>query len=324
VKLPDVRSLRSILRLAAPLALTTWACSSVDAPASAADAGATDVDAEVPVDGEVPVDAPPDVDPLADATAPEGGSEGCLKPAKAGVFEGLAIDVLGASRTYTLSVPVGYDPRKAYRLVFGFHSGGRTGASARPYFDLEGRSGGAAIFVYPDGVRGNWDLNTAYADNRDVALFDALVASLRGAYCLDKARTFAMGTSNGAYFVNQLACARGNVLRGIASHAGGGPYMLNGGTYDEKGQLRCPTPPVAAAIFHGLADTNVSPTEGDKAIAHWSHWNGCQAARNPVSPAPCEAPSGCASPVLVCKVPDQGHAIWGPGRQATWDFFAKL
>ena len=324
MNLRDLRPISPFVGVLAPLLLSIGACSSGGALPSTGDARAPEVELDGEADAEAPLDATADASPPADATAPEGGSEGCLLPAKTGVFEGLAIDVMGASRTYTLSVPPGYDPTKAYRLVFGFHSGGRTGASARPYFDIEGRSGGAAIFVYPDGVRGNWDLNTAYAENRDVALFDALVASLRRSFCLDKARTFAMGTSNGAYFVNQLACARGNVLKGIASHAGGGPYMVSGGTYDEKGQLRCPTPPVAAAIFHGLADTNVSPTEGDKAIAHWSHWNGCQAARTPVLPAPCEAPTGCASPVLVCKVPDQGHAIWGPGRQATWDFFAKL
>ncbi|MBL9109469.1 MAG: hypothetical protein JNM74_09375, partial [Myxococcales bacterium] len=46
MKLPVVRAIRFILRLAAPHALTTWACSSVEAPASGADAGATDGVAE--------------------------------------------------------------------------------------------------------------------------------------------------------------------------------------------------------------------------------------------------------------------------------------
>lgn len=232
--------------------------------------------------------------------------------------------VAGVPRTYTLYVPESYDARKAYRLVVGLHSGGRNGASARPYFDLEGRSAGGAIFVYPDGLRGNWDLATAYAQNVDVALFDALVASLGASLCIDKTRIFAVGTSSGAYFVNQLGCARGNVLRAIAAHAGGGPFASTGGTYDAQGQLVCPTPPVAAAIFHGLADTNVSPSEGDKAIAHWTHWNGCTAERKAVTPAPCESPTTCGKPVLVCKIPDQGHAIWAPGRQATWDFFASF
>ena len=283
-----------------------------------------DVDASVPLPIDDGGDRRDVSDPFADATTPANGTPGCLRAAVAGVRESLVLDVAGASRSYTLSVPEGYDARKAYRLVVGYHSGGRTGASARPYFDLESRAGGAAIFVYPDGLRGNWDIATPAPQNRDMALFDALLASLGATYCLDKTRVFAVGTSNGAYFVNQLACARGDSLRAIASHAGGGPFASAGGTYDAKGQLVCPTPPIAAAIFHGLADTNVSPAEGEKAITHWSHWNGCEAARSPTAPAPCETARGCKNPVVVCKGPGQGHAIWGPGRQATWDFFAAF
>lgn len=319
-----------LVPLAGLLALALAAasgCASAS-PSGAADAG---VDEPVgiaplePTDAALAPDATPGPDsgdPFLDASPPPNGTAGCLRASKTGVFEGKTLSVAGVSRGYTLFVPEGYDARKAYRLVVGFHSGGRTGASARPYFGLEEPAAGQAVFVYPDAVGGNWDLATAYPQNRDIAYFDALVAELGGSLCLDKTRVFGVGTSSGAYFVNQLACARGNVLRAIASHAGGGPFASSGGTYDAKGQLICPTPPVAAAIFHGLADTNVSPSEGDKAITHWSHWNGCGAERTPTAPSPCEMPTGCAKPVMVCKVPGQGHAIWAPGRQATWAFFA--
>ena len=293
-----------------------------DAAASEDDAATFPDDAATPERSDAAADAT--VDPYADATAPVNGTAGCLRAVPVGAKDGVTVDVAGITRTYTVYVPESYDGRTAHRLVFRFHSGGRTGASARPYLDLERRAKGAAIFVYPDGVAGNWDLTTAYASNRDVAAFDAIVAKLSASYCLDKTKVFAVGTSNGAYFVNQLACARGDVLRGIASHAGGGPFMTQGGTYDDKGQLRCPTPPVAAAIFQGLADTSVLPSEGEKAITHWTHWNGCAATRAPVAPSPCEAPDGCTNPMLVCKIPGQGHAIWDPSRDAIWDFFARL
>ncbi len=276
-------------------------------PPGADDAGAAEA-------GEEPGDAAP----------PPNGTSGCGKPGVvAGVRENLTLDVGGVSRVYTLWVPESYRANRAYRLVFGLHSGGRNGASARPYLDLESRAQDTAVFVYPDGLRGNWDLETPYPQNRDIALFDALLRSLSDTLCLDKTRVFAVGTSSGAYFANQLACARGDMLRAIASHAGGGPFATPG-KYDDKGHLICPTPAVAAAIFHGLADTNVSPSEGDKAIAHWSFWNECGATREPRAPSPCESPAGCKRPVLVCKVPGQGHAVWAPARQATWDFFAQF
>ena len=40
-------------------------------------------------------------------------------------------------------------------------------------------------------------------------------------YCLDPDRIFAVGHSLGAWFVNSLGCARGDVLRAIATLAGG-------------------------------------------------------------------------------------------------------
>lgn len=299
------------------------ACSSDPMSTPAQDAAVSEPDTSVP---EEPVEAGTDAPVARDATLPQGGSVGCGLPlvGAPGTRENLTLSVGGNARVYTLTVPADYDPYRAYRLVVGLHSGGRTGASARPYLDLETRSNGSAVFVYPDAVRGNWDLETVYTQNQDIAFFDALVAELSDTLCLDKTRIFAVGTSSGAYFVNQLGCARGNVLRAIASHAGGGPFAVSGGTYDEKGRLVCPTPTIAAAIFHGLADTNVAPSEGEKAIAHWSSWNGCSDTRQPTTPSPCEAPVGCKNPVLVCKVPDQGHAIWAPGRQATWDFFASF
>ncbi len=266
--------------------------------------------------------APPGTDAGKDASLPADGTAGCGKaPPSLGAADGVALTVGATTRTYTIALPEGYDPTRAYRLVFGFHSGGRNGAGTRPYYDLESRAGNSAIFVYPDGLKGSWDLETPAEKNRDVAFFDALVATISASHCIDRTRIFAMGTSMGAYLTNQLGCRRGNTLRAIATHAGGGPFELQG-SYDAQGTLVCPERPVAAAIFHGLSDTNVAPSEGDKSIKHWRTVNHCKSSSSPRSPSPCEAPDGCDRPVLICKIPGQGHAIWASGRQATWDFFA--
>jgi len=261
-----------------------------------------------------------------DATLPPNGSRGCGTRgalAKPGPSSGLVVDVGGKKRTYALSVPPTYDEYRAYPLVFNFHSGGRTGASAREYFGFESFAAAEGVFAYPDGENGSWQLDAPADANTDVAFFDALVSELERALCIDTKRRFATGSSMGAYFVNQLGCRRGDVLRAIAPHAGGGPWET-GGDYDERGVLRCKTSPVAAMIFIGLADTNVSPTEGEKSLTHWTAANDCAAATKPAAPSPCVAYDACTRPVVSCKIPGVGHRIWNEGPKATWSFFASF
>jgi polyhydroxybutyrate depolymerase len=270
--------------------------------------------------------APPSDASARDATPPPNGSKGCGNTgalAKPGPVSGLVVGVGAAKRTYALSVPVGYDAYRGYPLVFNFHSGGRTGASARDYFAFEAFAGDKAIFVYPDGEKGNWDLDTTAAQNKDVAFFDALLAEVEANLCVDTTRVFATGSSMGAYLTNQLGCRRGDVLRAIAPHAGGGPWET-GGKYDAEGHLICAQKAPAAMVFIGLADTNVDPAEGEKSLKHWSWANGCEVQTSPATPSPCVSFQGCGKPVVSCKIPGVGHRIWSEGPKATWEFFASF
>ncbi len=274
---------------------------------------------------------PPAVDAARrDASLPPNGSKGCGSISaigKPGPVSGLTLPVgtPAKSRSYALSVPTGYDEYRGYPLVFVLHSGGRTGASTRDYFLFESFAAEKAVFVYPDGEGGNWDLDTPAAKNKDIALFDALVAELEAKLCIDTTRIFATGSSMGAFLTNQLGCRRGDVLRAIAPHAGGGPWET-GGKYDADGHLECAQKPVAAMVFIGLADTNVDPKDGEASIAHWSWADGCNLQATPaaVAPSPCVAYQGCKNPVVACKIPGVGHKIWNQGPKATWDFFASF
>lgn len=256
--------------------------------------------------------------------APEGGSAGCTIAGAGGAVDGAVVDVAGTARTFSVEVPPDYDPYRKYPLVFVLHSGGGTGARTRSYFDFSSFAGSDAIFLYPDGRRGSWDLDSETAQNGDVALFDALVAKYASERCIDPKRIFVTGTSNGAYFANQLGCRRGDVIRAIAPHAGGGPYSLQGSMFDAKGELKCPTTPVAARVFIGLADTQVLPSEGEKSVAHWTRVNGCDAATSSDDPSPCVAHAGCDRPVSVCRIPGVGHRMWTEGPKATWSFFQSF
>lgn len=283
--------------------------------------------------------APPSTAPMADpnvgvasarAAAPYAPSSpgmpappGCGKPAKSGAST-LHVQAAGKDRSYTLVVPNGYAPGTQYPLVFALHGSGGTGAGARNQFgELERAADGHAVFVYPDAIRGSWDLNDPAESNTDVALFDAILLATHNSLCVDPNRTFVTGFSNGAYMANQLGCRRGERIRGIVSHAGGGPYEMKG-SFDSTGHLVCPGKSVAALVVHGTADGTVAPSEGQKSIDHWTYANRCSEGTAPGLQQPCVTVNGCFQPVAYCKVPNLGHAVWKDGGRVTWNFFENL
>lgn len=248
-------------------------------------------------------------------------SGGCGQAAPFAGAMAQTIMVEGVERSYILALPDGYDPAQAYPLVFAWHGRGSNADQARLYFNVEQASQGAAIFVYPNGLpladmndQTGWDLDP---NNEDFALFDALLAEASATLCIDTARVFSTGHSFGGYMSNQLGCFRGGVVRAIGLVAGGGPY---GGAC--VGQ-------VAAWLAHGSVDMVVPFSEGENSRDHWAAANGCDAAAEPVDPAPCTAFTGCDDgfPVTWCAhdIPDfLGHTwpIWAGS--AIWGFFSQF
>lgn len=265
----------------------------------------------------------PNAAPTADRGFVPTGSPGCGKPAPAGAHE-QKVTALGRARSYKVVVPSGYQPSTPYPVVFALHGNGGNASGVRAALDLERHAHGRAIFVYPEGVGGGWDLDSESGKNRDVALFDAVLLSLHQSLCLDERRVFVTGFSNGAYMANQLACRRGERIRAVATHAGGGPYENAGATYDDQGHLVCPGKAVAALVVHGMSDRTVAPSEGQKSIDHWSFANRCSGGSSPSGPPACASMNGCVQPVVACKVPGLGHAVWAEGKRMTWSFFDAL
>ena len=251
-------------------------------------------------------------------------SPGCGKPAAKIGASVQHVSALGKDRAYTLVVPDGYVPTSPYPLVLVLHGNGGSGAGARSQTDLEKVAGGHAIFVYPDAP-GGWNLDAPASSNGDVALFDAILFTAHNTLCIDPRRVFVTGFSNGAYMANQLACKRGERIRAVATHAGGGPYEASGGNYDASGNLVCPGKAVAALIVHGNSDGTVAPSEGQKSIDHWSYANRCSSATatSTLTP-PCVAVQGCFQPVDVCRIPGLGHGLWNQAGKVTWSFFDAL
>ncbi|MDB4945503.1 MAG: phospholipase/Carboxylesterase [Labilithrix sp.] len=234
----------------------------------------------------------------------------------------LHVTAAGHDRTYTLVAPEGRAAGSPAPLVFVLHGSSGTGSRVRGQLEIEKQASGQAIFVYPDAP-GGWDLDAPAATNRDVALFDAISLVVTNELCVDTRRVFVTGFSNGAYMANQLGCRRGDRIRGIVSHAGGGPYEL-AGSYDAQGHLTCPGKPVAALVVHGTSDTTVPEAEGQKSIDHWSQANRCSAGSSATLAAPCTALAGCYQPVDVCRIPGLGHAVWKGAARVTWQFIDSL
>jgi polyhydroxybutyrate depolymerase len=271
----------------------------------------------------------PSIDAASSAGAPSSsggtpiGSPGCGRPAAHPGVSTQHVQALGRDRAYTLVVPEGYAPQTPYPLVFVFHGGGGNAAGARTQTDLEKVAAGRAVFVYPHGTGGTWNLDAPTSSNGDVALFDAISLVAHNTLCIDARRVFLTGFSNGAYMANQLACKRGERIRAVATHAGGGPYETSG-SYDATGHLVCPGKAVASLVVHGNGDGTVPPAEGQKSIDHWSYANRCKSGGASTLVPPCVTLDGCFQPVSVCRVPGLGHGTWSNAGKVTWQFFDAL
>ena len=275
-----------------------------------------------------------DAGPDAAEDAPVGPADGnVVKPAcgAPGVNPGFVAKStvsFGASKgTYSLYLPDGYDGTTVFPVIFAFHGDGGDGESMRGA-RIEEAAAGGAIIVYPDGPNQTWDLETPPAQNRDYAFFDAMVTDVTTRLCSDPTRIFAFGFSRGAFFANQLGCFRGDVVRGVSAHSGGGPYSNDGNDFDQNGFFKCPKPAVAALIIHGENDdsSGVPYAAGVKSRDHWRLRNACGTTTKAYPPSPCVSYDGCPAghAVAWCSIPGMGHRIWTNTAQAVWSFFSAL
>ncbi len=112
-------------------------------------------------------------------------------------------------------------------LIFGFHGHGGTMRYASKTFALH-KLWPEAIVVYPQGLNTpgrltdpegklpGWQKAKGDQNDRDLKLFDAMLAGLKLDYKVDPKRIYSMGHSNGGAFTYLLWIERGDKLAGIA------------------------------------------------------------------------------------------------------------
>jgi len=198
----------------------------------------------------------------------------------------------GLTRRYTLHLPPNYDGRSSLPVVISLH--GFAGSN----IDQQMWSGFNAIAdrenfiaVYPNGTGfpQRWNagdspyINLGVAPQStvgqvdDVAFIGALLDELNRTLCVDTARIYVNGLSNGGGMTNRLACEMADRIAAVGMVAGA--YSpLPGGCQ--------PSRPLPVIAFHGDADPIV-PYTGDPSLgtppipqwaAAWAKRNGCDAA----------------------------------------------
>jgi polyhydroxybutyrate depolymerase len=150
-------------------------------------------------------------------------------------------------REFLLHLPADYDGIRALPVVLAFHGHGRSWQGA-PY---------------------------AASGVDDVAFTAGLLDHLQSTLCVDTARVYATGFSNGGGFTALLACRMADRIAAVAPVAGA--------FYPATGENCQPVRPVPMIEFHGTADSRI-PYEGGVRdlpaipdwVAGWAERNGCK------------------------------------------------
>jgi hypothetical protein len=214
-------------------------------------------------------------------------------------------------RNYFVKLPANYSPDTAYALHFGGGGCGNTNG-------LSGEGGGFGItgaapgaiqvglsYVFGDGQGACFQ--DGGVNSPDVPYFDSVMKEIEANYCFDKGKVFIGGYSSGAWLAYSLGYARGNVIRGIATAAGG----------IRKDRWPAANKPFAAFLLTGQGD-GANPIDGPTgsalardAILTLNKCNGTNTTAWP-DMAACVQYTGCpaAFPVIWCT-PGGGHTDGG-------------
>jgi polyhydroxybutyrate depolymerase len=242
----------------------------------------------------------------------------------------LTLDHDGQVRSYVVHVPPLYAGAQV-PLVIDLH--GLTSNANQQ----EGISGWRAkadqqgfLAVYPNGLDASWNggslcCGTSRANGvDDEGFIRAIVGRMQEEGCLDPARVYATGLSNGGAMSHLLACRAADVFAATA------PVSMGNGT------VPCtPSRPISVVMFRGTSDVLV-PYDGgvipsaQADFDQWSTLDGCSGEPTTIYGA-CETHASCNAGVEVtlCTL-DAGHVLYDGAAQqgaavadVAWEAFAR-
>jgi polyhydroxybutyrate depolymerase len=281
--------------------------------------GADEVEAQA--DAEPAADLPPSPSVTPEAQTVERGSTGCKRHAAAGTATN-TLESGSIQRTYRIHVPPVKDPEQPLPMVLNFHGRGGSGAAIEGYSGLLTTSDREGfLLVSPDGTGSpaGWSAGASLPGWKadDIQFGKDLITAVEENYCVDPARIYAVGHSNGAFMASRLACDLPGQIAAIVPVAG--LYMPAEGC----------AAPVPVLALHGTADDVVpfagGPVRGTyrypgtrRAIADWAAADGCSGMPTSTrlsARITLERQSGCTAPVELLLIERAGHG-W-PGMPNT-------
>ncbi|MDF3069884.1 MAG: hypothetical protein K0R38_5485 [Polyangiaceae bacterium] len=236
-----------------------------------------------------------------------------------------------ASRRYFVRLPVGYDHKRPYPLVFYGPGCGAKNVESTPMMEQIKND---AIHVFL--LQKNDCFSTGSYPSPEVPYFSQALDEIQGKYCTDEGRVFVSGYSSGGWLSNVLACALGPRIRAVGTAAGG----LRKEVVDGYGCLE-PGTPAAGVFYSGELDTsNPADRKDDEGnqIGVWAardrliSSNGCNPTANhtyAANPICQEWSEGCPNdPVYFCVGPGDGHnkgdGKFNVSNKMFWDVWSTL
>jgi polyhydroxybutyrate depolymerase len=247
----------------------------------------------------------------------------------------------GTPRTALVHVPAARVAAARLPLVIALHGVGGTGPKMETYSGLSAVADRRGFIVaYPNSRGSFWNSTGSPRLSNDVRFIDRLIADLRQTVCVDPARTYVVGVSNGGGMAALAGCELSVEISSFASVAGG-----------YAGQPPCrPSRPESVLEIHGTAD-QVVPYFGAARrrtgnglppfVNGWVRRDSCRGSatvRHPAVRTSVFSWNRCADAVHVEHIritggrhawpgatpPDPGPASTICGACAVWDFFADL
>lgn len=246
-------------------------------------------------------------------------SAGCGKPATQALetFVEAKVTAKGFERQYFVRLPASYDPARAYPTVVVGSGCGGNGMNGIP---IQNASKEKAIVVGlspSQEVAGRDCFMTESAESPEIDFFDAALAAVGAAYCVDQSKVFMEGFSSGSWLTNLIGCARGDVIRGQGNASGGPP------------PLPACQGPVATIMVHDMNDDANSYEGGKTTRDRIRQLNGCMDQTAPWDAMfpECVAYQGCpaAYPLVFCTTTGKGHTENVPfSTEGFWKFWSAL
>ena len=216
----------------------------------------------------------------------------------------------GRTRRFRLVVPESARKGPA-PLVLNIHGLVETAELQQFYSAMDAKAAERGmVVVYPQGVGNSWNAGTCCGRAMDEHVDDVrylrdLVREIDSELCIDRARIYATGMSNGAIMSYRLACEASDVFAAIAPVDGADALA------------KCtPRRPVPVLAFNGTSDPLVrwdggwfDLTPARTTVSNWRERNRCSAQVATLyrqGDALCEAPR-CAADTISCVIDGGGH-----------------